>query len=95
MNRKYWSYFVIVQFLGLLGGYESLGLLQDGVLWLPSLLLLLPGSLVFLPWMLAPALPPVWLLYFATVAANALLFYLALRLVKRRNAKLAALPHVS
>ena len=102
MIRKYWLFFAIVQALGLLGYFEATYLLQDGLFWLMSLVLLLPGSLVFLPGMLYSAVQPapprvvdtaVLPLYVATLALNSTFFYLLLRLqVRRRNAKLAALP---
>ena len=43
MSRKYWLFFAIVQTLGLLGYFEATYLLQDGLFWLISLVLLLPG----------------------------------------------------
>lgn len=102
MNRKYWVFFAAVQALGLLGYFESMYLLQDGLFWLVSLFLLLPGSLVFLPGMLYGAFQPdpphvvempVLPLYIATFAVNTVLFYCLLRLmVRRRNAKLLGLP---
>jgi hypothetical protein len=58
VNRKYWRYFSIVQALGLLGYFEATYLLQDGLFWLVSLCLLLPGSLVFLPGMLYAVFQP-------------------------------------
>jgi len=102
MSRKYWLFFVIVQALGLMGYFEAIYLLQDGLLWLVSLFLLLPGSLVFLPGMLygfaQPDPPhvvemPVLPLYIATFAVNIVFFHFLLRLlIRHRNAKLAALP---
>jgi hypothetical protein len=105
MNRKYWLFFAIVQALGLLGYFEATYLLQDGLFWLVSLLLLLSGSLVFLPGMVYRAVQrapphvvetPVLPLYVATFAVNIAFFYFLLRLlVKRKNAKLAELPHTA
>jgi len=105
MNRKYWCYFGIVQVLGLLGYFEAMYLFQDGLFWLFSLCLLLPGSLVFLPGMLYAAfqpLPPhvvetpVLSLYIATFTLNILFFHFLLRVrAGRRNAKLAARSAVS
>ncbi len=105
MNRKYWCYFVVVQVLGLLGYFEAMYLLQDGLFWVFSLCLLLPGSLVFLPGMLYAAFQPspahvvetpVLPLYVATFGLNILFFYFLLRLLARRtSAKLAARSRVS
>jgi hypothetical protein len=105
MSRKYWLFFAVVQALGLLGYFEAIYLLQDGLLWLVSLFLLLPGSLVFLPGMLygvaQPDPPhvvemPVLPLYVATFAVNIVFFYFLLRLlIRRRNAKFAGLPHAA
>src|SRR5271154_2196002 len=98
MNRKYWCYFAMVQVLGLLGYFEAMYLLQDGLFWLFSLCLFLPGSLVFLPGMLYAAFQPspahvvetpVLPLYVATFVLNVLFFYVLLRvLARRRNARL-------
>ncbi len=105
MKRKYWSYFGIIQILGLLGYFEAMYLFQDGLFWLVSLCLLLPGSLVFLPGMLYAAFQPnpphvvetpVLPLYIATFALNILFFYVLLRvLARRRNTNLTARPGVS
>ncbi len=105
MNRKYWCYFGIVQVLGLLGYFEAMYLLQDGLVWLFSLCLLLPGSLVFLPGMLYAAFQPspahvvetpVLPLYIATFGLNILFFYFLLRvLAGRTSAKLAGRFRVS
>lgn len=96
MNRKYWLFFAILQTLGLMGYFEAFYLLQDGLFWLVSLFLLLPGSLVFLPGMVYGAVQPdpphviempILPLYIATFVVNTVFFYFLLRLlVRRRNA---------
>ncbi|MFZ0739558.1 MAG: hypothetical protein WBL70_17095 [Candidatus Acidiferrales bacterium] len=88
MKRKYWWVFGVIQVLGTLAAVEAY-YLEDPILWLVSLLLLLPGSLDSLPVLTHSHFGANWSLWglcAMAVTANVLLFTVA-SLLRARHRK--------
>ena len=79
MQRKFWWIFGLIQVTGILGGIEAY-FFQEPILWLGSLLLLLPGSLVWLPSIISGHTGntwPLWMMNVIAVVPNLLLITLS------------------
>jgi len=86
MKRKYWWIFGGIQVAGTLVGMGAGH--ADTLLWVLSLLLLLPGNLVSLPFFTPGHIGnnwPGWTLFAVAVSANVLLFTMASFLFARRR----------
>ncbi|HEY4741076.1 MAG TPA: hypothetical protein VIH76_10825 [Candidatus Acidoferrales bacterium] len=87
MKRKYWWIFGVIQFAGVMATVEAY-YLEDGILWLVSLLTLLPGSLASIPIFMIHGYNrwnPFLTVGIVAVSANILLFTTTSSLITRRQ----------
>jgi hypothetical protein len=87
MKPKYWWMFCVIQFAGVMATVEAY-YFEDPILWLVSLLALLPGSLASIPMFMMHgnnAWKPFLTLCAVAVSANCLLFSAASSYLTRRR----------
>ena len=85
MKRKYWMIFGVIQLAGGAAAFEAMRVFQDPILLLLSLVLLLPGSVLWaeLTWGRFGLDLGLWSLGAISVVVNTLLFASVLFLLRR------------